>query len=64
MKDVEVLFREALKNIDAGYWKKCVDHIVKEEDEYWQKDGLWFKQNDMVLPIELESSDTENDIDD
>ena len=31
---------EGIEKIDAEYWTKCVDHMLKEVDYYMQLDGL------------------------
>jgi transposase len=58
MNDVKVLTRDALSKIDIEYWEKCVEHVLREEEEYWQRDGLQFIQPITVVNL-LESSDSE-----
>ncbi|BFZ01465.1 hypothetical protein BsWGS_04504 [Bradybaena similaris] len=58
MCDVEVLTRESLSRIDIPFWKKCVEHVLRVEDEYWKRDGLLFVQPAMIINL-LESSDSE-----
>ena len=40
MCDVEVLTRESISRVDIQFWKKCVEHVLREEEEYWHSDGL------------------------
>jgi transposase len=58
--DVTTLAYNALSQIDKDYWALCEDHVIKEEDKYWQSDGLGFVQPRMVIHL-LESSDSESD---
>lgn len=58
MHDVEVLTRESLASIDIQFWKTCVEHVLREEDEYWQRDGLQFVQPVTIINL-VESSDSE-----
>ena len=58
MCDVDVLTRESLSRIDIQFWKKCVEHVLREKDEYWQRDELQFVQPVTIINL-LESSDSE-----
>lgn len=57
MCDVEVLTRESFSMIDMQFWKKCVEHVLREEDEYWHRDGLQFVQPVTIINL-MESSDS------
>jgi hypothetical protein len=58
MCDFEVLTHESLSRVDIQFWKKCVEHVLQEEDEYWHRDGLQFGQPGTIINF-LESSDLE-----
>ena len=58
LSDVKILTHAALSTIDKTYWDKCEDHVLKEEDDYWRKDGLNFIQPTAVINPE-DSSDTD-----
>ena len=58
MCDVKDMTREALSGIDTEYWAKCEEHVLQEEEDYWQRDGLQFIQPITVVNL-LESSDSE-----
>ena len=58
ISDVKVLTTDALSQVDKDYWSKCEDHVIEEENRYWQQDGLWFVQPRMEINP-LESSDSE-----
>lgn len=49
---------EAFHQIDKTYWKKCEDHILREKEKYWQKDGLSIVQHRIAISL-LDSSDSE-----
>lgn len=40
MEVMKTLCQEALRSVTPQLWKKCISHINKIEDEYWEKDGL------------------------
>lgn len=56
--DVKKLTHDALSNIDKEYWIKCEDHVLKEEQKYWENDGLQFIQPVTGVNI-TDSSDTD-----
>jgi transposase len=58
MYDVKVLTHNALMKIDIEFRKRCLDHVLREEEEYWQPDGLQFIQPPTVVNL-IESSDTD-----
>ena len=48
--DVEKLVHEAIDNIKPEDWKKCVDHVKKQEDYFREMDAKFEKyQNDDSL---------------
>jgi transposase len=56
INDVKKLTMKAISEIDQEYWAKCEDHVLKVEEEYWQKDGLSFIQPSAVIHL-MESSE-------
>lgn len=56
--DIKELTHAALSQIDKDFWCKCEDHVLKEENDYWEKDGLSFVQPRLVINM-LDSSDSE-----
>jgi|SRR5579872_2984095 len=38
MKDVEVLFKEAIQEVTSENWRKAVQHVIKEEEKMWNLD--------------------------
>lgn len=40
LSDVKNLLICALNNVSAEKWKKCEDHVIKEEQRMWELDGL------------------------
>lgn len=58
MCDVQNLTREAISTINKEYWRKCEDHVLREEDGYWQRDGLQFVQPTALVNI-LDTSESD-----
>lgn len=58
LSNMKELTYAALSKIDRDYWCKCEDHVLKEENDYWDKDGLSFVQPRIVINM-LDSSDSE-----
>uniref|UniRef100_A0A0B7BGD8 Tc1-like transposase DDE domain-containing protein n=1 Tax=Arion vulgaris TaxID=1028688 RepID=A0A0B7BGD8_9EUPU len=58
MCDVQNLTREAISTINKKYWRKCEDHVLREEDGYWQRDGLQFVQPTALVNI-LDTSESD-----
>lgn len=56
--DIETLTNQALSNIHKDYWVKCEDHVLRQEEEYWKKEGLLFVQPKTVIDL-FDSSDYE-----
>ena len=59
LSEVKILARNALSSVDKCFWQKCEDHVLREEETYWQKEGLAIIQPDMI--ISLASSDSDDD---
>ena len=60
LRDIKVLTTQAIDGVDREYWGKCVDHVVKEEDSYWKRDGLGFIQQSLIINP-YSSSDSEDE---
>jgi transposase len=58
ISDINHLTHVALSEITVEYWKKCIDHVIREEEDYWQRDGLGFLQPNIVINL-LESTNSE-----
>lgn len=56
--DIKTLTTNAIFDVDRHYWKKCVEHVMAEENNYWKTDGLGFIQQKMVInPFGSDSED-------
>jgi hypothetical protein len=55
--DVKALRNVAFSNIDKEFWDFCEDQVVREEDKYWKKEGLWVIQPKLVINL-LDSSES------
>lgn len=63
LADVSKLLEQAIGNVTAETWKKCIGHVEKEEDRMWEID----RQTEMVvepLIITLNGSDSETETED
>ncbi|KAJ8913583.1 hypothetical protein NQ315_013990 [Exocentrus adspersus] len=47
-KDVKELLIEALNNVTKVNWKKCVEHVIKEEEKMSTLDGII---DDLIEPL-------------
>ena len=56
--DIKALTRTAILGVDKALWAKCEDHVLREEENYWNNEGLWFIQPRTVINL-LDSSDTD-----
>lgn len=60
MKDVKELLLNAIANIDSEKWKRCIEHVIKEEEKMRKLDGLI---DDIVEPFIISTvgdSDTDD----
>ena len=56
--DMKALTTNAILKVDRHYWKKCAEHVIAEENNYWKTDGLGFIQQKMVInPFGSDSED-------
>jgi transposase len=58
MSDVKRLTIDALSRIDIAYWIKCEEHVLREEEEYWRRDGLQCIQPLTIVNLQ-DSTDSE-----
>lgn len=40
LDDVEKMVKDGVNRIGAESWKKCVEHVIKREDEMMRLDGI------------------------
>ena len=63
------MFLEARRKAEIGLWKKCVDHVIKFEDEYWNKDQIMDDLDVLIVnvrddDVDDDDNDAEIDLDD
>ena len=61
IQDVTNLAETAIGEINQEYWQKCTEHVLKEEEAYWQNDGLRFTQQPMLITLDSSESEAEHD---
>ena len=62
MAEVKKLLKEGLTNISMESWKKCVEHVIKEEDQMMKLDGLIDETTDAITPeFVIHVSETESE---
>lgn len=61
MADVKTLFYDAIQLVDADRWKKCCDHIIKEENTMWDLDDVMelAEENSLIINTNDDSSDSD-----
>lgn len=60
MADVEKLFDEALHTVTAESWRKCIQHVLKEEIKFWDLDiRVEVMTEPLIIDIGGESDDSE-----
>ncbi|PSN38063.1 hypothetical protein C0J52_16688 [Blattella germanica] len=63
--DVINHFEEALSKVTVEKWKNVYEHVRKEEDFYWERDGMIDEAIDnFVIILEYSDSDNDNDEED
>ena len=40
LDSVEKLFRKKRKELPEDFWRKCVEHVKKTEENYWESDRI------------------------
>lgn len=56
LKDVEELLKQGLLEVTAEKWKKCVSHVIKEEDKMMTLDGIIDNVSDRIIINTAEDS--------
>ncbi|XP_023312011.1 uncharacterized protein LOC111692311 isoform X2 [Anoplophora glabripennis] len=59
-RDVRELLIEALNNVTNMNWKKCVEHVIKEEEKMGTLDGI---MDDLIEPLIISINNSESDMD-
>ena len=57
LDSVEKLFRKKKEELPEDFWRKCVEHVKKIEENYWESDKI---QDNKVKPMDSSSSEMES----
>lgn len=60
MAALKPLLEVALQNVTAENWRKCIEHVMKEEERMWELDNV-IEITVEPLVINLEETDEESD---
>ena len=60
LKDVEILFQKALKEVNAEKWSKCIEHVIGEEQRMWELDYITEKTMEPIV-INVDTHDSSSD---
>ena len=58
LEDVRTMVHDGFRRITQTEWSKCVEHAIKEEQKYWESDGLLETVPRVVINLD-EDSDSE-----
>ena len=54
---VEKLFRKRKGQIPEDFWRKCVEHVKKIEENYWEQDRIQDNKVEQLI-IKLKPTDS------
>ncbi|XP_023210880.1 uncharacterized protein LOC111639341 [Centruroides sculpturatus] len=63
LSDVRILMNEAIEQINEERWRKCIEHIEKEEQRMWELDEISETVVEKLI-IQSNTSSDESDIND
>lgn len=58
-QDVQKLLQNGIKNITPEKWKNCVEHVIKEENKFYQLDYIIDSLSDNIIINVSESDDSD-----
>ena len=56
LDSVEKLFREKIEKLPEDFWRQCVEHVKKIEENYWESDRI---QDNKVEQLIIKSKQTD-----
>ena len=59
MSEIKQLCSDGMAEVTAERWKSCVDYVIKVENEYWEKACLREEEQEFVISVGNDSSDSE-----
>ena len=57
LDSVEKLFRKKRKELPEDFWRKCVEHVKKIEEDYWESDRIQDNKVEQLI-IEFKPTDS------
>ena len=64
LDSVEKLFRKKRKELPEDFWRKCVEHVKKIEENYWESDRIQDNKVEQLIinlkPTDSSSSEMES----
>ena len=57
LDSVEKLFRKKREELPEDFWRKCVEHVKKIEENYWQSDRIQDNKVEQLI-IKLKPTDS------
>ena len=64
LDSVEKLLRKKREELPKDFWRKCVEHVKKIEENYWESDRIHNTKVEQLIiklkPTDLSSSETES----
>lgn len=64
MKDVELLFHNAIDTVTPEKWRRCVEHVIKEEKKMWQLDNMLDDIEPIIISVDESDISTDFSADD
>ena len=57
LDSVEKLFRKKREELPEDFWRKCIDHVEKMEENYWELDRIQDNKVEQLI-IKLKPTDS------
>ena len=57
LDSVEKLFRKKREELPEDFWRKCVEHVKKIEENYWESDRIQDNKVEQLI-IQLKPTDS------
>ena len=57
LDSVKKLFRKKREELPEDFWRKCIEHVKKTEENYWESDRIQDKKVEQLI-IKLKPTDS------
>ena len=64
MNDVKVLFKDGLNRVTSTNWKNFENHVIKVEDQMWEKENLVDELLANIPPVIMYGTNNEDESED